>query len=97
MTKFTDFGLAQPLLKALADEGYTTPTPVQLQAMPGALAGKDMMVSSNTGSGKTACFVLPGLTDQGDGIAADLQGLPTVGLKVGRTARPGPAAALPLR
>jgi len=38
-----------------------------------------------------------GLTDQGDGIAADLQGLPTVGLKVGRTARPGPAAALPLR
>ncbi len=62
MMNFQDLGLHEALTRALTDAGYTTPTPVQLQAMPGALAGKDMMVSSNTGSGKTACFVLPGLT-----------------------------------
>ena len=43
LTKFTDFGLAQPLLKALADEGYTTPTPIQTQAIPGVMTGKDLL------------------------------------------------------
>ena len=41
LTQFTDLGLAKPLLKALADEGYTTPTPIQAQAIPGVMAGRD--------------------------------------------------------
>jgi ATP-dependent RNA helicase RhlE len=59
LTQFTDLGLAKPLLKALADEGYTTPTPIQAQAIPGVLSGRDLLGIAQTGTGKTAAFALP--------------------------------------
>ncbi len=59
---FEQLGLHPALLQALATAGYVEPTPVQAQAMPAAMLGKDLMVSSSTGSGKTAAFVLPALT-----------------------------------
>ncbi len=58
---FAELGLHEALLNALAASGYTTPTPVQAQAIPAALAGRDLMVTSQTGSGKTAAFMLPAL------------------------------------
>jgi ATP-dependent RNA helicase RhlE len=58
-TTFTDLGLNNELLKALATEGYTTPTPIQAQAIPGVLAGRDLMGIAQTGTGKTAAFALP--------------------------------------
>ena len=58
---FDSLGLAKPLNEALALAGYITPTPVQAQSIPEALAGRDLMVSSQTGSGKTAAFMLPAL------------------------------------
>ena len=59
LTQFIDLGLAKPLLKALADEGYQTPTPIQAQAIPGVLAGRDLLGIAQTGTGKTAAFALP--------------------------------------
>ena len=59
---FTSLGLHEALLKSVSDSGYTTATDVQLQAIPPALAGNDLMVSASTGSGKTASFILPALT-----------------------------------
>ncbi len=56
---FNDLGLAPELLKALTDSGYTTPTPIQAQAIPVALAGADLMAGAQTGTGKTAAFALP--------------------------------------
>jgi superfamily II DNA/RNA helicase len=58
---FEAMGLHSQLTRALADAGYTQPTEVQSRAIPAALAGQDLMVSSSTGSGKTAAFVLPAL------------------------------------
>ena len=58
---FADLGLIPALLKALDGCGYPGPTPVQAQAIPAALAGRDMIASANTGTGKTAAFVLPAL------------------------------------
>jgi superfamily II DNA/RNA helicase len=58
---FEALGLNTSILKALTDAGYTKPTTVQEQAIPAALAGKDLLVSSQTGSGKTAAFMLPAL------------------------------------
>jgi superfamily II DNA/RNA helicase len=59
---FQTLGLQEPLTRALAAAGYTDPTAVQAQAIPAAMAGEDLMVSSRTGSGKTASFMLPALT-----------------------------------
>jgi ATP-dependent RNA helicase RhlE len=59
LTQFTDLGLAKPLLKALADEGYTSPTPIQAQAIPGVMTGRDLLGIAQTGTGKTAAFALP--------------------------------------
>ncbi|MFN0025259.1 MAG: DEAD/DEAH box helicase [Parvularculaceae bacterium] len=59
MTTFTSLNLAEPIAKAVAAEGYTTPTPIQLQAIPPALAGKDLLGIAQTGTGKTAAFALP--------------------------------------
>jgi ATP-dependent RNA helicase RhlE len=56
---FTDLGLSQPLLQAIADAGYTTPTPVQAQAIPLVLQGGDLLAGAQTGTGKTAGFTLP--------------------------------------
>ena len=56
---FSFLGLSPTLLRALADQGFDTPTPVQLQAVPLVLAGRDVLVSAETGSGKTLAFCLP--------------------------------------
>ncbi|MGH8855308.1 MAG: DEAD/DEAH box helicase, partial [Telluria sp.] len=58
---FEALGLHASLVKAVAAAGYTKPTPVQEQAIPAAIAGRDLLVSSQTGSGKTAAFMLPAL------------------------------------
>jgi len=57
--KFTDLGLSEPLLKAVRDQGYDTPSPIQAQAIPAVLAGRDVMAAAQTGTGKTAGFTLP--------------------------------------
>lgn len=59
MTSFTDFALAAPILRALADEQYHTPTPIQRTAIPAVLAGRDLIGIAQTGTGKTAAFALP--------------------------------------
>ncbi|MCJ2077456.1 DEAD/DEAH box helicase [Methylobacterium sp. E-016] len=59
MTQFTDFGLAQPVLKALEEAGYHTPTPIQSQAIRPAMEGRDLCGIAQTGTGKTAAFALP--------------------------------------
>ncbi|RKH59403.1 DEAD/DEAH box helicase [Corallococcus llansteffanensis] len=56
---FEDMNLSEPLRRALADRGYTNPTPVQAKAFGPAMAGKDLIVRSKTGTGKTAAFGLP--------------------------------------
>ncbi|RST29718.1 DEAD/DEAH box helicase [Sphingomonas ginkgonis] len=61
MTQFTDLGLSKPLLAALAAKNYTTPTPIQAKAIPPVLAGKDLLGIAQTGTGKTAAFMLPSL------------------------------------
>lgn len=59
MTTFGSLGLSDPLLRAVDDLGYVTPTPVQAAAIPVVLSGRDLSASAQTGSGKTAAFVLP--------------------------------------
>jgi ATP-dependent RNA helicase RhlE len=59
VTQFKDLGLSAPILKALEAEGYTTPTPIQAQAIPTVLAGRDLVGLAQTGTGKTAAFALP--------------------------------------
>ncbi|WP_420997008.1 DEAD/DEAH box helicase [Cupriavidus sp. 30B13] len=58
---FAKLGLDEAILRALAELNYTTPTPVQAQAIPAFLAGRDLLVSSQTGSGKTGAFILPAI------------------------------------
>jgi ATP-dependent RNA helicase RhlE len=57
--KFTELGLAEPILRAVHEQGYETPTPIQAQAIPAVLAGGDLMAGAQTGTGKTAGFTLP--------------------------------------
>ena len=57
--RFDELGLAPELLKAVSDKGYETPTPIQAQAIPIVLSGKDLMGGAQTGTGKTAAFTLP--------------------------------------
>ncbi|MFV1921284.1 MAG: DEAD/DEAH box helicase [Methylotenera sp.] len=59
MPKFDSLGLAAPILQAIIDTGYTTPTPIQAQAIPVVLTGVDIMAGAQTGTGKTAAFTLP--------------------------------------
>jgi ATP-dependent RNA helicase RhlE len=59
LTTFTDLGLAQPLLRALQQEGYETPTPIQARAIPIVMKGQDLLGIAQTGTGKTAAFALP--------------------------------------
>ena len=58
---FENLNLNAAILKAIAETGYTEPTPIQAQAIPEIMAGHDLMASSQTGSGKTAAFILPAL------------------------------------
>ncbi|RVD47601.1 DEAD/DEAH box helicase, partial [Mesorhizobium sp. M7A.F.Ca.ET.027.03.2.1] len=59
---FSDLGLSPKVLSAVTDAGYTEPTPIQAGAIPHALLGKDVLGIAQTGTGKTASFVLPMLT-----------------------------------
>ncbi|HEX7328591.1 MAG TPA: DEAD/DEAH box helicase, partial [Casimicrobiaceae bacterium] len=59
ITSFTELGLRPEILRAVAEAGYTTPTPIQAQAIPEVLAGHDIMGGAQTGTGKTAGFGLP--------------------------------------
>ena len=56
---FDTLGLSADILKAVAEEGYTEPTPVQAEAIPLVLAGRDVLAAAQTGTGKTAAFTLP--------------------------------------
>jgi ATP-dependent RNA helicase RhlE len=58
-TNFSALGLAPPLLRAVSEAGYTTPTPIQENAIPLVLSGRDLLAAAQTGTGKTAGFVLP--------------------------------------
>ncbi|MBL8413122.1 MAG: DEAD/DEAH box helicase [Propionivibrio sp.] len=57
--KFTELGLVPEILRSIADQGYENPTPIQAQAIPVVLAGRDLMACAQTGTGKTAGFTLP--------------------------------------
>ncbi|WP_366654702.1 DEAD/DEAH box helicase [Fodinicurvata sp. EGI_FJ10296] len=69
MTHFTDLGLAEPILRAVTTEGYTTPTPIQAEFIPAMLSGRDIVGVAQTGTGKTAAFVLPLLNRIAEGGA----------------------------
>jgi len=56
---FSNFGFAEPILRAILEQGYTKPTPIQAQAMPHVMQNRDVMGAAQTGTGKTAAFVLP--------------------------------------
>lgn len=70
---FADLGLSPAILKAIEDAGYTTPSPIQKQAIPAILEGRDVMAAAQTGTGKTAGFTLPllELLNQGNKAAAN--------------------------
>ena len=59
MSSFDQLGLAEPLVRAVTEHGYTVPTPVQAQAIPAVLSGVDLLAGAQTGTGKTAAFTLP--------------------------------------
>jgi superfamily II DNA/RNA helicase len=58
---FSELNLAAPILNSILQSGYTTPTPIQAEAIPAALLGEDLIASAQTGTGKTAAFMLPAL------------------------------------
>ena len=80
MTSFNDFGLAEPITRALASEQYVTPTPIQTDAIPVVLAGRDIVGIAQTGTSKPAAFAMPILTAACKGTAekkSRCAGLPT--------------------
>ncbi len=80
LTSFQDFGLADPISRALKEENYLTPTPIQAQTIPLALTGRDVVGIAQTGTGKTAAFALPILHRiSGEPYQAAAQDLPRAG------------------
>jgi len=75
---FQSLNIIDPLSRAIAKEGYTKPTPIQMQAIPYLLEGKDLMGIAQTGTGKTAAFVLPILQRMAAEIKAVMPGSPRV-------------------
>ena len=77
---FSDLGLCEALQTAVADHGYSTPSPIQAQAIPAVLEGRDVMAAAQTGTGKTAGFTLPLLERSGfsPGQANSAQALNTL-------------------
>jgi ATP-dependent RNA helicase RhlE len=71
---FARFGLRAPVLRAVAAEGYTTPTPIQVQAIPHVMQGRDLLGCAQTGTGKTAAFALPLLHRMSDPAQAKRRG-----------------------
>src|SRR6187397_1387559 len=74
MTTFADLGLSEPILQALQDVGYETPSPIQEQAIPPLMEGRDVIGQAQTGTGKTAAFGLP-LMESVDPSEDDVQAL----------------------
>jgi superfamily II DNA/RNA helicase len=68
--KFADLGLSDELLRAVTEAGYDTPTPIQAQAIPPVLMMRDLIGIAQTGTGKTASFVLPMIDILAHGRAA---------------------------
>ena len=56
---FESLGIAEPMVRALTEAGYVTPTPIQKAAIPELMAGRDLLALAQTGTGKTAAFTLP--------------------------------------
>ena len=79
LTQFTDLALGDSIQRAIADQGYDTPTPIQAQAISPVLAGRDLCGIAQTGTGKTASFALPILTkiDLSEGVPQALVLVPT--------------------
>jgi len=75
---FQNLNIIDPLTRAIAKEGYTTPTPIQMQAIPHLLQGKDLMGIAQTGTGKTAAFVLPILQRLAGELKVSIPGAPRV-------------------
>ena len=90
---FAKLGLDPAILRALAEANYNTPTPVQAQAIPAFLAGRDLLVSSQTGSGKTAAFMLPAIQRISEKPATTHR--PTEPAKRMKGKRPRPSPAQP--
>ncbi len=78
MTSFSEFNLAAPVARALAEAGYDTPTPIQVQAIPPALEGRDLMGIAQTGTGKTLAFAAPTL----DRLCREQGAAPACGCRV---------------
>ncbi len=74
MTTFADLGLSEATLEALRDVGYESPSPIQEQAIPPMLEGRDVIGQAQTGSGKTAAFGLP-MIEYVDPSISEVQGL----------------------
>ena len=75
---FQNLNIVDPLQRAIAKEGYTTPTPIQIQAIPPLLQGKDLIGIAQTGTGKTAAFVLPILQRLSEDLKVPIPGNPRV-------------------
>ncbi|CAG9169037.1 DEAD/DEAH box helicase [Cupriavidus pampae] len=91
---FALLGLDAAILRALSDANYNTPTPVQAQAIPAFLAGQDLLVSSQTGSGKTAAFMLPAIQRISEKAAPNRPRLDEPAKRI-KGKRPRPQAAQP--